>query len=103
MVHEDMPNDVARALTCTIYAHRESLLKISAVAKSMTVDNIRKLSAVPLHNGTLEYLEDTGVACGAGLMKKILVTSTVALAVTLSLYQIWQPLAGFLCAWRHPL
>jgi TRAP-type uncharacterized transport system fused permease subunit len=28
-------------------------------------------------------------------MKKILVTSTVALAVTLSLYQIWQPLAGF--------
>jgi len=66
VVHEDMPNDVARALTCTIYAHRESLLKISAVAKSMTVDNIRKLSAVPLHNGTLEYLEDTGVACGAG-------------------------------------
>ena len=28
-------------------------------------------------------------------MKNILVISTVALAVTLSLYQIWQPLAGF--------
>ena len=64
VVHEDMPNAVARALTCTIYAHRESLLKISAVAESMTVGNIKKLGAVPLHDGTLEYLEDTGMACG---------------------------------------
>lgn len=67
VVHEDMPNEVARALTCTIYAHRESLLKISAVAKSMTIGNIRKLGAVPLHSGTLEYLEDTNMACETGL------------------------------------
>ena len=67
VVHEDMPKDIARALTCTIYQHRESLLKISAVAESMTVDNIRKLAAVPLHEGTIDYLKNTGLACGSRL------------------------------------
>jgi TRAP transporter TAXI family solute receptor len=64
VVHKDLPDDVAQLMVCTIYKHREALLKVSQVATAMTLDNIRKLPAVPLHNGTLSYLKGEDKSCG---------------------------------------
>ncbi len=67
VVHADMPDQLAFELTCTIYQHAESLLKISPVAKDMTVANIRQLTSVPLHQGTERWLKDTAQECGTVL------------------------------------
>lgn len=63
VVHEDFPEEVAFALTCTIYRHREELLKVSQVARAMTPENIYKLPTVPLHPGTLRYLSSPHANC----------------------------------------
>ena len=63
VVHERLPVDTAFSLVCTIYKHRETLLKVSPVARAMTLDNVQQLPAVPLHDGTLRYLNDTDAAC----------------------------------------
>jgi len=63
VVHEDMPEALAYELVCTIYRFREQLLKVSKVARAMTLDNIHQLPAVPLHAGTLRYLNDTNSDC----------------------------------------
>lgn len=63
VVHEDMPEQLGFALTCKLYQRRDKLLKVSQVAKAMTVANIHKLAAVPLHPGTQRYLEDPTAAC----------------------------------------
>ena len=63
VVHEDMPEQLGFALTCKLYQRRDKLLKVSQVAKAMTVANIHKLAAVPLHPGTRRYLKDPNAAC----------------------------------------
>ena len=63
VVHEDMPEQLGFALTCKLYQRRDQLLKVSQVAKAMTVANIHKLVAVPLHPGTQRYLKDPNAAC----------------------------------------
>ncbi len=55
VVHENMSEDLAFELTCTLFKHSDVLLKVSAVARDMTVDNLDKLPAVPLHPGTVRY------------------------------------------------
>lgn len=57
VVHKDMSEMLAYKLSCTLYKNREELLKVSPVAKAMTLDNIHQLSAVPLHPGTLRFLD----------------------------------------------
>jgi TRAP transporter TAXI family solute receptor len=57
VVHEEMPEILAYKLSCTIYKNRKELLKISQVARAMTLDNIHRISAVPLHPGTLRFLD----------------------------------------------
>jgi TRAP transporter TAXI family solute receptor len=57
VVHEDLSTALAYELTCTIYRNREALLKVSQVARAMTLDNIYELPAVPLHAGTQAYLQ----------------------------------------------
>jgi hypothetical protein len=57
VVHESMPEQLAFSLTCTLFKHRQTLLGVSAVAKDMTVANLDKLAAVPLHPGSLRYLK----------------------------------------------
>lgn len=67
VVHEDMSDQLAYDLTCTIYKHRDDLLKVSQAARAMTVENIRQLSVVPLHPGTEIYLENPGELCQAAM------------------------------------
>ncbi len=55
VVHETMPEQLAFELTCTLFANKAALLKVSPVARDMTVENLDKLAAVPLHPGTQRY------------------------------------------------
>ena len=63
VVHRDMPEALAFALTCTVYREHQRLLGISPVVKDMTLANIHQLAAVPLHPGTRRYLQDPSQAC----------------------------------------
>lgn len=64
VVHADMPEQLAFELTCTIYGHREELLKVSAVVKDMTLANLAQVPGVPLHPGALRYQADPKAPCG---------------------------------------
>lgn len=55
VVHESMSEKLAFELTCTLFAHKQALLQVSPVARDMTVANLDKLAAVPLHPGTARY------------------------------------------------
>lgn len=66
IVHESMPEDLAFALTCSVYRNHARLLAISPVVKDMTPGNIHQLPAVPLHPGTLRYLRDPQANCARG-------------------------------------
>jgi TRAP transporter TAXI family solute receptor len=63
VVHPDLPAALAYELTCTIYRDRDALLKVSRVAEAMTIDNIHRLPAVPLHEGTQAYLDAPTESC----------------------------------------
>ena len=56
VVHESMSEQLAFELTCTLYKYKDELLKVSQVARDMTVANLDKLAAVPLHPGSQRYL-----------------------------------------------
>jgi TRAP-type uncharacterized transport system substrate-binding protein len=60
-----MPEDLAYALTCSVYKEHQRLLSISPVVKDMTLDNIHQLTAVPLHSGTRRYLQNPTDNCPA--------------------------------------
>lgn len=64
VVHESMSDSLAYELTCTLFEHKEELLKVSQAARDMTIANLDKLASVPLHPGTERYRQD--VAKGAG-------------------------------------
>lgn len=63
VVHEDMAEALAFELTCTMYRERQMLLKVSQVARAMTLDNIYQLKAVPLHPGTERYVNNPNAPC----------------------------------------
>ena len=63
VVHKDMPAILAYRLTCTVYQQRQALLQISPVVQAMTLENIHRLPAVPLHPGTQRYLQDPTKPC----------------------------------------
>ncbi|NNC78157.1 MAG: TAXI family TRAP transporter solute-binding subunit [Woeseiaceae bacterium] len=56
VVHETMPDDLAYRLTCTIFNNRDRLLNVSSAAQATTIDNLDKVTAVPLHAGARRYL-----------------------------------------------
>ncbi len=64
VVHASMPSELAFRLTCTVYQQRQALLQISPVVQAMTLENIHRLPAVPLHAGTQQYLQDPTQDCG---------------------------------------
>ena len=66
VVHEDMDEDVAYRLTCTLFKHRDELLKVSAVAHDMTLANVRRLPSVPLHPGTERFVAAPSRNCEPG-------------------------------------
>ncbi len=66
VVHESMPDQLAYELTCTLYKYKSRLLKVSPVARDMTVENIRKLTAVPLHPGSERYIDSASVESSDG-------------------------------------
>jgi TRAP transporter TAXI family solute receptor len=57
VVHDSMPETLAYQLTCTLFKFKDELLKVSQVAKDMTIANLDKLAAVPLHPGSQRYLD----------------------------------------------
>lgn len=63
VVHPDVPAALAYELTCTIYRNKDALLKVSPVARAMTIENIHRLPAVPLHVGTQAYLDTPTESC----------------------------------------
>ena len=63
VVHESMPEELAFSLACTVYRNHARLLAISPVVKDMTLANIHRLSAVPLHSGTQRYLQNSDADC----------------------------------------
>jgi len=63
VVHPDIPAALAYELACTIYRNQDALLEISPVAQAMTIDNIHRLPAVPLHEGTQAYLDTPTESC----------------------------------------
>ena len=63
VVHADLPAALAYRLTCTIYRNREALLKVSPVARALTLENVHRLPEVPLHPGTRTYLEAPRADC----------------------------------------
>ncbi|HAL42534.1 MAG TPA: TRAP transporter substrate-binding protein [Gammaproteobacteria bacterium] len=63
VVHEDMPKALAFRLACEAYGHRDRLLKISPVASAMTVATAHEVPAVPLHPGSLRFLQDPAQPC----------------------------------------
>jgi len=52
VVHESMSKKLAYELACTLFQYKQALLKVSPVAEDMTVENLDKIAAVPLHPGT---------------------------------------------------
>ena len=67
VVHSDMAEETAYQLTCTIYREQEQLVKVTQAAKATTLENIHQLQAVPLHAGTLRYLENPDAPCIDGV------------------------------------
>ena len=63
VVHPDLPAALAYALTCTLYRNREALLEVSPVARALSIENIHRLPAVPLHEGTQAYLDHPAESC----------------------------------------
>ena len=57
VVHQDMDEGLAYRLVCTLFAHRDELMRVSPVAGDMSVENLARVPAVPLHPGTRRYLE----------------------------------------------
>ena len=66
VVHETLPASLAYQLTCTLFEHKAALLKVSQVARDMTVDNMEILAAVPLHAGSARYLHAARRAAAEG-------------------------------------
>ena len=52
-----MPEQLAFELVCTLFANSEELMDVSPVARDMRVENLDKVTAVPLHPGTVRYAE----------------------------------------------
>jgi TRAP transporter TAXI family solute receptor len=63
VVHADTPRALAYELTCTIYRHKDELLRVSEVARSMTIENIHRLPAVPLHAGAQAFVDSPTESC----------------------------------------
>lgn len=57
VVHEDMPAQLAYQMVCTLFAYRQALLKVSPVARDLTLSNMGALKAVPLHPGSRRYIK----------------------------------------------
>jgi len=57
VVHAQMPEALAFELVCTLFKYSDALLKVSPVARAMTVENLLRLPQVPLHPGTRKYRE----------------------------------------------
>ncbi len=65
VVNVSMPEQLAYELTCTLFQHKDELLKVSQVARDMTVANLTQLAAVPLHPGSQRYLDAVNASSSA--------------------------------------
>lgn len=63
VVHPDLPARLAYELTCTIFQHRDALVRITPAARAMRLEDIQRLPAVPLHEGTRAWLDAPDPSC----------------------------------------
>ncbi|MFK8018763.1 MAG: TAXI family TRAP transporter solute-binding subunit [Pseudomonadales bacterium] len=66
VVHKDLPEQLAYDLACTLIAQHHELLKISPVAKSLSLDNLNSEPTARLHAASLR-LRSEATPC-AGLL-----------------------------------
>jgi len=55
-------------LAKALFEHKDYLMKIHPSAAYTTPENVVKYSPIPLHPGTVKYLNEKGVAVPAKLM-----------------------------------
>ena len=58
---KSLPTDLVYKLVKALYAHRDYLMKIHPSAAYTTPENAVKYSPIPLHPGTIKYLEEKGI------------------------------------------
>ena len=58
---KSLPTDLVYNLVKALYAHRDYLMKIHPSAAYTTPENAVKYSPIPLHPGTIKYLEEKGI------------------------------------------
>ena len=58
MVRNDMPDNLACALTTLMLQHKDDLVKVHPAAKELSVETAGKTDLVPRHPGTQRALED---------------------------------------------
>ncbi len=58
---KSLPTDLVYNLVKALYAHRDYLMKIHPSAAYTTPENAVKYSPIPLHPGTIKYLEERGI------------------------------------------
>ncbi len=60
VVREDMDEELAYTLVKTIYENNDYLTRVVKSAQYTTPENATQVTTVPLHPGTLRYLEEVG-------------------------------------------
>lgn len=59
--HEDLPEDLAYALTKALYENTETLAKVHVKGKEITLDTALESISVPLHPGAERYYREKGL------------------------------------------
>ena len=62
VVHQDMSDDLAYAITKAMYDHVAELIAIHPAAKDTTLDFSVASTPIPFHPGALRYLKEVGAA-----------------------------------------
>ena len=65
---ESLDTDLVYNLVKALYEHQDYLLKIHPSASYTTPENAVEYSPIPLHKGTLKYLEEKGISVPARLL-----------------------------------
>lgn len=63
VVHETFPEELAFAMTCTVYRYRQRLLSVAPVASAMDHSTLNMLPMVPLHPGSARYAANPDAEC----------------------------------------
>jgi TRAP transporter TAXI family solute receptor len=69
LVNKNMPEDIAYKLVKATYENQEEFLKVHPISSTVTIENANK-AIIPLHPGTIRYLNERGVKVPSRLIMK---------------------------------